>query len=247
MSESNESSHAQRDPQSSLLVVEHLDAGYGASQVLFDISFSMPPVGTVAVVGRNGAGKTTLLSTLMGYMKPTAGTVTLAGNNVTAQSPSRRVRSGLGYVPQEGPVFPTLTVRENLLIGAAMRPRGERHDIQKALDLFPKLADRLDQKAGTMSGGERKMVGIARALLGQPKLLIMDEPTEGVWHGVVDEIRLRLDEYGSEQAVLLVEQNLDFALAVAHWVIVLELGHVVMQGTPEDLSKDGSLRRHLTI
>jgi branched-chain amino acid transport system ATP-binding protein len=132
-------------------------------------------------------------------------------------------------------------------MGASIAPRGERKDIQKALDLFPKLADRLDQKAGTMSGGERKMVGIARALLGQPTLLIMDEPTEGVWHGVVDEIRLRLDEYSRDHAVLLVEQNLEFALAVAQWVILLELGEVVMQGSPEDLDKGGSLRRHLTI
>jgi branched-chain amino acid transport system ATP-binding protein len=229
------------------LVVEHLSAGYGASQVLFDVSFTMPATGTVAVVGRNGAGKTTLLRTLMGYHSATSGTVRFAGSDVSSKSPSSRVRSGMGYVPQDGPVFPNLTVRENLIMGASIAPRGERKDIQKALDLFPKLADRLDQKAGTMSGGERKMVGIARALLGQPTLLIMDEPTEGVWHGVVDEIRLRLDEYSRDHAVLLVEQNLEFALAVAQWVILLELGEVVMQGSPEDLDKGGSLRRHLTI
>lgn len=116
-----------------------------------------------------------------------------------------------------------------------------------ALDIFPKLADRLTQKAGTMSGGERKMVGIARAILGQPSLLVMDEPTEGVWIGVVDEIRVRLREYAREHALLLVEQNLGFALDLASQVLVLERGEIVLRGTPAELADQEALKRFLTI
>ena len=158
------------------LEIKNLNGGYEASQVLFDLSFEIPKTGVTAIVGRNGAGKSTLLQTIMGFNKSTYA----------------RTRLGIGYVPQDRPVFSDLSVRENLLIGASRLPKKERTNLTPVLDIFPKLADRLDQKAGTMSGGERKMVGIARALIGKPNLLIMDEPTEGVWHGVVDEIQQRL-------------------------------------------------------
>lgn len=230
-----------------ILVVNELTAGYAAGPVLFQVSFSVPKVGTTALVGRNGAGKTTLLRGILGYQAITEGEVFWRGKNVTRQSPSQKVKSGIGYVPQETPVFPNLSVRDNLLMGLGAAPKRQRDGIDMALDIFPKLADRLTQKAGTMSGGERKMVGIARAILGQPELLIMDEPTEGVWIGVVDEIQVRLREYAREHAVLLVEQNLDFALELASQVLVLERGEIVLQGTPQELAKEESLKRYLTI
>lgn len=230
-----------------LMQVRGLTAGYSGSRVLFGVSFDVPTSGTVAVVGRNGAGKTTLLRSIMGFHQPTSGAVLLDGQDVTRSSPSQKVRRGVGYVPQEFVVFPDLTVRENLQVGLSAAPRARRAGIDAALDLFPKLGDRLGQKAGTMSGGERKMVGIARALLGQPRLLVMDEPTEGVWHGVVDEIAARLKEYSRDNAVLLVEQHLEFALSLADHVVVLERGEVKAAGAARDVAGDADLRRQLAL
>jgi branched-chain amino acid transport system ATP-binding protein len=234
-------------PVESSLVVSDLTAGYAAGPVLFQVSFSVPSIGTTALVGRNGAGKTTLLRSIMGYQTITAGQVWWNEKNVTKSSPSQKVKGGIGYVPQDTPVFPELTVRDNLLMGLGAAPKKNRSGIDMALDIFPKLADRLTQKAGTMSGGERKMVGIARAILGQPSLLIMDEPTEGVWIGVVDEIQVRLREYAREHAILLVEQNLEFALDLASKVLVLERGEIVLEGTPQELADQEALKRFLTI
>lgn len=232
---------------SELLSVKNLNAGYESIQILFDVSLAVPRIGTLGIVGRNGAGKTTLLQTLVGYIAANSGEIWLADREVTKMSPSQRVRLGIGYVPQEGPVFSNLTVRENLVIGTSALPKSKRNDLDSALTLFPKLADRLDQKAGTMSGGERKMVGIARALLGEPQLLIMDEPTEGVWHGVVDEIRQRLAEYARDHSVLLVEQNLDFAMALADQIVLLELGRIVLSGSPQEVNKNNALHKRLSL
>jgi branched-chain amino acid transport system ATP-binding protein len=150
-------------------------------------------------------------------------------------------------VPQDRPVFSELSVRENLLIGASRLPKKQRTDLDPVLDIFPKLADRLDQKAGTMSGGERKMVGIARALIGQPKLLVMDEPTEGVWHGVVDEIQERLIAYGKNNAILIVEQNLDFTIGMASQILLLERGVISQRVAASDKSELETLRKRLTV
>jgi branched-chain amino acid transport system ATP-binding protein len=195
-------------------------------------------VGTVAIVGRNGAGKTTLLRTLMGYNRPTAGRVILDGTDVTGQAPASLVRRGVGYVPQEQGVFASLTVRENLLLGLRAGPKGSLAKIEEAFELFPKLAIRVDQQAGTMSGGERKMLAIARALFARPRLLIMDEPTEGVWQGVVDEIQVALSRFALGAAVLLVEQHLQFALDLADCVVVLDRGQVVLSGPRGAIERD---------
>jgi branched-chain amino acid transport system ATP-binding protein len=138
-------------------------------------------------------------------------------------------------------------VRENLLIGASRLPKKERTDLTPVLDIFPKLADRLDQKAGTMSGGERKMVGIARALIGQPTLLVMDEPTEGVWHGVVDEIQDRLITYAKNNAILIVEQNLDFTIAMASQILLLERGVISQRVSSASKGELEELRKRLTV
>ena len=229
------------------LEIKNLSGGYEASQVLFDLSFAIPKTGVTAIVGRNGAGKSTLLQTIMGFIKPTAGTISFEDKEITSASTYARTRSGIGYVPQDRPVFSDLSVRENLLIGASRLPKKERTDLTPVLDIFPKLADRLDQKAGTISGGERKMVGIARALIGQPTLLVMDEPTEGVWHGVVDEIQDRLITYGKNNAILIVEQNLDFTIAMASQILLLERGVISQRVSSASKSELEELRKRLTV
>ena len=229
------------------LEINNLSGGYEASQVLFDLSFAIPKTGVTAIVGRNGAGKSTLLQTIMGFMKPTSGSISFEGTEITNKSTYARTRLGIGYVPQDRPVFSDLSVRENLLIGASRLPKKERTDLAPVLDIFPKLADRLDQKAGTMSGGERKMVGIARALIGQPTLLVMDEPTEGVWHGVVDEIQERLIAYGKNNSILIVEQNLDFTIGMASQILLLERGVISQQVSATDKSELETLRKRLTL
>jgi len=229
------------------LEINNLSGGYEASQVLFDLSFMIPKTGVTAIVGRNGAGKSTLLQTIMGFIKPSAGAISFEGKDITSGSTYSRTRLGIGYVPQDRPVFSELSVRENLLIGASRLPKKQRTDLDPVLDIFPKLADRLDQKAGTMSGGERKMVGIARALIGQPKLLVMDEPTEGVWHGVVDEIQERLIAYGKNNAILIVEQNLDFTIGMASQILLLERGVISQRVAASDKSELETLRKRLTV
>jgi branched-chain amino acid transport system ATP-binding protein len=229
------------------LEISNLSGGYEASQVLFDLSFVIPKTGVTAIVGRNGAGKSTLLQTIMGFIKPSAGAISFEGKDITSGSTYSRTRLGIGYVPQDRPVFSELSVRENLLIGASRLPKKQRTDLDPVLDIFPKLADRLDQKAGTMSGGERKMVGIARALIGQPKLLVMDEPTEGVWHGVVDEIQERLIAYGKNNAILIVEQNLDFTIGMASQILLLERGVISQSVSSASKSEIADLRKRLTV
>jgi branched-chain amino acid transport system ATP-binding protein len=228
-----------------LLSVRELAGGYGASQVLFGVSLDVPERGAVAILGRNGAGKTTLLRTLLGYLPPSSGAVRLRGEDVTGIAPARLVRLGVGYMPQDQVVFPTLSVDENLRLGLQALPKRDRGSTAEAYELFPKLADRRRQQAGTMSGGERKMLGLARALLGRPRLLVLDEPTEGVWHGVVDEILQALRRYAADSAVLIVEQHLDLAMDLAGSAVVLQRGEVVMQGAPQQLREDPQLLRYL--
>jgi branched-chain amino acid transport system ATP-binding protein len=229
------------------LEIKNLNGGYEASQVLFDLSFEIPKTGVTAIVGRNGAGKSTLLQTIMGFNKSTSGSVSFEGTELTNKSTYARTRLGIGYVPQDRPVFSDLSVRENLLIGASRLPKKDRTNLTPVLDIFPKLADRLDQKAGTMSGGERKMVGIARALIGKPNLLIMDEPTEGVWHGVVDEIQQRLIEYAKNNSILIVEQNLDFTIGMATQILLLERGVISQRVSASDKGEIETLRKRLTL
>ena len=228
-----------------LLQVKNLSGGYGASRVLFDVSFDLSANSVLAVLGRNGAGKTTLLRTLLGYLRPTTGDVRLEGHDVTALPPAKLVGRGVGYMPQEQVVFPTLTVEENLILGLNAAGKPKRGDVREAYDLFPKLEGRRRQQAGTLSGGERKMVGLARAMLARPRLLMLDEPTEGVWHGVVDEILGALRDYSTRGAVLLVEQHVELAMELAETVVVLQRGEIAMRGAARDLRDDPTLLAYL--
>jgi ABC-type branched-subunit amino acid transport system ATPase component len=228
-----------------LLRVSALCGGYGASRVLFDVSFDLQAGSVLAVLGRNGAGKTTLLRTLLGYLRPTSGQVFLDHEDVTGLAPARLVRRGVGYMPQEQVVFPSLTVEENLILGANAAAMRERDAVRHAYALFPKLGERRRQQAGTLSGGERKMVGLARALLAEPRLLILDEPTEGVWPGVVDEIVGALRDYSTRGALLLVEQHFELAMGLADTVVVLQRGEIVMEGAARELRDSADLVSYL--
>ena len=187
-----------------LLEADRLCTYYGTSQALFEVSLSVPSQGAVAILGRNGAGKTTLLRTLAGDLAPARGSIKFDGEDATRMPVEQRVRKGIGHVPQEQAVFSGLTVKENLLIGQMADATGESR-IDEVVSLFPQLGQRFDQKAGTLSGGERKMLAISRALLGRPYLLMLDEPAEGVWHGVIEEIAQRLERLAREIAVLIVK------------------------------------------
>jgi branched-chain amino acid transport system ATP-binding protein len=230
-------------PEQTFLDIRHLDAGYGRSQVLFDVNIGIPWRGGVAVLGRNGAGKTTLMKTIVGEIASSKGELFFDGRDITRRRTEERVRSGIGYVPQEHSVFARLSVRDNLSVGSLSNP--DPTAIDRVLAIFPKLGQRLDQSAGTLSGGERKMLAIARAMLGNPKLLLLDEPTEGVWIGVIEEITERLIALARQISVVIVEQHLDLALRVADYAYVLDRGRVALQGAAGDVRSDPELLRYL--
>jgi len=237
-------------PEIALLNAPLLDAGglctyYGTSQALFDVSLKVPSRGGVAILGRNGAGKTTLLKTLAGDLLPARGSVRFDGSDVARLPTERRMRLGIGYVPQEQGVFGRLTVRENLLIGAMTDPKNKER-IGEMLTLFPLLATRLSQQAGTLSGGERKMLAISRALLGRPSLLMLDEPTEGVWHGVIEEIAGRLEQLSKTIAVVIVEQHVKMALQLSQYCYVMDRGQIVLEGPSAEVRDDPELIRLLS-
>lgn len=227
-----------------LLEADGLCTYYGTSQALFDVSLKVPSQGAVAILGRNGAGKTTLLRTLAGDLNPARGSIKFDGEDATRTLTEQRVRSGIGYVPQEQAVFSGLTVKQNLLIGQMADSTGESK-IEEVVTLFPQLGKRFQQKAGTLSGGERKMLAIGRALLGRPYLLMLDEPAEGVWHGVIEEIAQRLERLAREIAVLIVEQHVELALRVSRYCYVMDRGRIALEGRSQDVRSDPNLMRLL--
>ncbi|MBX5101294.1 ABC transporter ATP-binding protein [Rhizobium lentis] len=226
-----------------LLDVKNINAGYGRSQVLFGVNIHVPQQGGVAVLGRNGAGKTTLLKAIVGELPLGSGTVKMDAGDIGRLPTEQRIRLGIGYVPQEHSVFARLSVRDNLAIG--MIAKRERDALDRVLAIFPKLGQRFGQAAGTLSGGERKMLAIARALLPNPRLLLLDEPTEGVWIGVVEEITERLIDLAKDIAVIVVEQHLDLALRVASHAYVLDRGCVALTGSSSEVRDDPRLVKYL--
>jgi urea transport system ATP-binding protein len=229
-----------------MLAVERLDAGYGGSQILWSVDLAVPPGQVVCLMGRNGVGKTTLLKTIMGLLPARGGRVVVDGSDVTRWSPDRRARAGVGYVPQGREIFPQLTVEENLQVGLgvskapAIPPR--------IFKLFPVLKKMRMRRGGDLSGGQQQQLAIGRALVLNPTLLILDEPTEGIQPNVVHEIgdvllRLNRDE---GLTILLVEQKLPFARRVASDFSVLEKGRVVASGPIEGLTDD-VVKDHLTV
>ena len=228
----------------SLLSSKGLCASYDRGQVLFDVAIEAPACGCVAVLGRNGAGKTTLLKTLSGDLSATGGSVSFDGQDVTHMPLERRVLLGLGTVPQDHNIFSSMTVRENLEIGALIN--GKRSSsFDEIVELFPRLGQRMHQKAGTLSGGERKMVAISRALLGNPRLLLLDEPTEGVWHGVIEEIAECLKRLAKRIGVIIVEQHIKLALEVSERCYVMDRGSIALAGESAAVQNDPALHRLL--
>jgi branched-chain amino acid transport system ATP-binding protein len=226
-----------------ILDVRDICAGYDRSQVLFDVSLSARRSGGVAILGRNGAGKSTLLKTLIGEIRPMSGTIWFDGSDSTGEGAEQRVRRGMGYVPQEHAVFGKLSVRENLALGALTQK--DKSGIDMVLEFFPKLGQRLAQQAGTLSGGERKMLAISRALLSRPRLLLLDEPTEGVWVGVIEEIAERLARLTREMSVVIVEQHVELALRITDYVYVMDRGNFALESPAKEIKDDPRLLRYL--
>ena len=228
---------------SEALAVESLVAGYGSTVVLDDLSFTLSPGGTLAVLGRNGVGKTTLLATLMGFTNRHRGTIRFGERAIETLPSHRRNRLGIGYVPQEREIFPSLSAEENLRVTA--RPRG--WTIEAIYDLFPALKERRNNSGNRLSGGEQQMLAVGRALVGGPKLLLLDEPTEGLAPIVVDALSdalVRVRDAGG-MSIILVEQRIDLALSFAMDVIVLDRGRIVHRGKSRDLRGDEATKARL--
>lgn len=229
-----------------MLVVDKVEAGYGRTTVLFGVSLEVPDDALVCVMGRNGVGKTTLIKTIMGVIRPRQGRVELDGRDITNLSPHERVRAGIAYVPQGRASFPALTVRENLQVVIEGRGRGLTHGtIDEALDMFPRLKTLMGRQAGFLSGGQAQQLAIARALLTRPRLLVLDEPTEGLQPSVIIEIEDIITQLNASTglSIILVEQYMEFALRLAERYVVLDAGRVAAQGATEGL--DGSEVRGL--
>jgi branched-chain amino acid transport system ATP-binding protein len=223
-----------------VLEVRDLAAGYGRVEVLWEVDLDVGESEIVALVGSNGAGKTTLLRAISGIVPPTRGSVRFRESDIAGLAPERIVEHGIAHVPEGRRLFAGLTIRENLMVGAY---RSGHANLERAVELFPRLGDRMSQIAGSMSGGEQQMCAIARGLMSEPALIMIDELSLGLAPNLVEDIIERLTEVASAgTAVLLVEQDADAALEVAARGYVLETGHIVTSGTGEDLLDDDRVR-----
>jgi urea transport system ATP-binding protein len=219
------------------MVVEGLNQYYGGSHILRNVGFEVPAGKVTALLGRNGVGKTTLLKTLMGLVPARTGTIRFGETDLVKAKPYERARAGLGYVPQGREIFPRLTVEENLMMGARRIPK-------RIFELFPMLPHLLGRRGGDLSGGQQQQLAIGRALAMQPRLLILDEPTEGIQPSIIKEIEraIRALAATGEMAILLVEQYYDFARSLADQYLVMERGEIVARGAGADMERDGVKR-----
>jgi branched-chain amino acid transport system ATP-binding protein len=225
------------------LALDGVNALYGDSHVLYDVSFRLAPGRVLALLGRNGAGKTTCINTMIGFLPPRDGEVRLFGEPITRLAPEAISRKGIGLVPQGRRIFPTLTVRENLAVAQRMRGGSAKPwTLERAFELFPRLDERQHQPAGSLSGGEQQMLAISRALMGNPRVLLMDEPSEGLAPLIVAEVGRTIARLKSEgQSIVLVEQNVKLALELADEVVILNTGRVVFAGGVEAVRADEDL------
>ena len=247
-----------------MLLIESLSVAYGQSRVLFDITMDVQDGQVVCLMGRNGVGKTTLLKSIMGLLRPRAGKVSFFDENLTNLPPHRRARSGIGYVPQGRLIFPFLSVYENLLMGLeGKRKNGKgsndkgsngkgsndvNEDIEEMYTLFPALKLNPSKNAGTLSGGQQQQLAFARAMIRHPRLLLLDEPTEGLQPSIIQEIEdliISLRER-RDTSILLVEQSLDFALGVADHCFLMEKGEIVLEGATNTLDQN-LMRDYLAV
>jgi urea transport system ATP-binding protein len=222
-----------------VLKVEAVNQYYGGSHILRDVSFAIPDGACTAVLGRNGVGKTTLLKCLVGLVPVRNGTIRLGERDIAALPPYQRARLGIGYVPQGREIFPRLTVEENLLMGLAVKKPGAKIP-PRIFDMFPVLRDMLHRRGGDLSGGQQQQLAIGRALAGDPKLLILDEPTEGIQPSIIKDIERVISTLAKsgEMAILLVEQYYDFARSLADHYVVMARGEVIKSGLGADMERD---------
>jgi branched-chain amino acid transport system ATP-binding protein len=219
------------------LEVEDLRTAYGRIPILNGVGFAVGEGEFIGILGHNGMGKTTLLRALMGFLPATGGRVRLAGRDVTTAPPHRRARLGMGYVPQGREIFPGLSVLDNLRMGCAKGDEPESAVIEPMLEDFPRLKRLLDRPGGALSGGEQQLLAIARCLCGRPRLLLLDEPTEGIQPSIIDEIveTLRRLRQKTGLTTILVEQNLDFIAALSERVLIIQKGKITQEVEPGDL------------
>jgi urea transport system ATP-binding protein len=231
-----------------MLAFSHVDSFYDRSHILHDVCLDVPAGKVTAVVGRNGTGKTTLLKTLMGLTDRMNGEIRLDETDLGRQPTFRRARAGIAYVPQGREIIPDFTIRENILMGSFARADGKREIPSLVAELFPYLMQNLDRNGGVLSGGQQQQLAIARALAADPKIMLLDEPNEGIQPSIVEEIEhviIRLNrEIGL--TVILVEQNVAFVRQAAHRFAMMEKGRVVASGEIEDLS-DALVHRHMAV
>jgi len=234
-----------------LLTVRNLQTSYGASQVLFDVSLEVNEGEVVVLLGRNGAGKTTTLKSVMGILESSSGEIRFRGNSMKGLTSDAICRAGLGYVPEDCRIFRGLSVRENLEV-ARRPPRGERRHAwteERIFDLFPALRDMLSQRADSLSGGQQRMLAVARTLIGNPDLVLLDEPSEGLAPIIVQQMVVQLRRLkATGLTILLSEQNLSLSLALADRAYVIEKGEIRFSGPVETLRTDAELRqRYLMV
>jgi branched-chain amino acid transport system ATP-binding protein len=235
---------------SDALSLTDVNAFYGDSHILHGVSFALKPGAVLALLGRNGAGKTTCISTIIGFLQPRDGEIRLFGEPIQGLSPERISHLGIGLVPQGRRIFPSLTVRENLVVAQQReQSTAKPWNLERIYEMFPRLRERHGQFAGTLSGGEQQMLAIGRALMGNPRVLLLDEPSEGLAPLIVAEVGRtvrRLKEAG--QSIVLVEQNLQLALDVADQAVILNTGRCMFNGNAADvLSNEELIAQHLGV
>lgn len=235
------------EPQN-ILTLTQLNAAYEGSQILRNVNLNLPERHVVSLMGRNGVGKTTTLKCVVGLLKPMSGEIRLGEIPLGGLRPDERARQGLAYVPQGRDIFPTLTVWENLQVGLIVHGQKANGQVDRVLELFPALKQMLKRKGGVLSGGQQQQLAIARALLTSPKVLILDEPTEGIQPNIIDQIAetlLKLKKEG-QMSILLVEQYLDFCKGVADNFYVMDRGAIVAEGPIANLN-ESMVKRYLTV
>ena len=232
-----------------MLSVADVHVAYGKTPALMGPSFIVGAGEIVSIIGRNGVGKTTLLKTIIGLLRVTSGVISLDGEDLTRLPAHERARRGLGYVPQGRMIFADLTVEENLLVGVDLNRANGRALLEEVLAEFPRLRERYRQRGDTLSGGEQQMLALGRALVGGPKVLLLDEPSEGIQPSIVQEIEAKIASISRARglAIVLVEQNIELAAALARRIYVMEKGRIAREIAPENVMDEDIVRDYLAV